>query len=58
MEDAIKYLHGDDFKENPIGVDFDPDELFAKIDAGVDEKLLKKRGNIGPRQELPAVFVK
>lgn len=58
MDDAIKFIHGSDFKENPIGVDFDPEELFAKLDAGMDEKLLKKRGYIGPRKQLPDIFIK
>jgi hypothetical protein len=58
MADAIDFIQGPEFKVNPIGVDFDPEELFAKVDQGVDEKTLKKRADIGPRTELPANFVR
>lgn len=58
MADAIDFIQGPEFKVNPIGVDFDPEELFAKVDQGVDEKVLKKRADIGPRTELPANFVR
>ncbi|RFU24000.1 hypothetical protein B7463_g12339, partial [Scytalidium lignicola] len=58
MDHAIEFIHGEEFKENPIGVDFDPEELFAKLDQGVDEHVLKKRANIGPRTDLPALFVR
>lgn len=56
MEDAIAFIEGPEFKVNPIGVDFDPEELFAKVDHGVDDKVLKKRPDIGPRATLPANF--
>ena len=58
MEDAIKFIQGPEFAVNPIGVDFDPEELFAKLDQGVDEKVLMKRADIGPRTELPENFVR
>jgi catechol 2,3-dioxygenase-like lactoylglutathione lyase family enzyme len=58
MDEAIAFLHGPEFKVNPIGVDFDPEELFAKLDQGVDEKVLKKRADIGPRTELPPAFIR
>jgi catechol-2,3-dioxygenase len=38
-----------EFAENPIGVDFEPDDLAAKFRSGVPEAELKKRPNIGPR---------
>jgi hypothetical protein len=37
------------FADNPVGVDFDPDELVRKLERGVDQRELKKRANIGPR---------
>lgn len=58
MDEAIDFIHGPEFKVNPIGVDFDPEELFAKVDQGLDEKVLKKRADIGPRTELPPAFIR
>jgi catechol-2,3-dioxygenase len=58
MDEAIGFMHKPEFKVNPIGVDFDPEELFAKLDQGVDEKVLKKRVDIGPRTELPPAFIR
>jgi hypothetical protein len=37
------------FAENPIGVDFDPDELVERLKRGEDQESLKKRPGIGPR---------
>lgn len=37
------------FAVNPIGVDFDPDELFARLRSGEDERVLKARADIGAR---------
>jgi catechol 2,3-dioxygenase-like lactoylglutathione lyase family enzyme len=58
MDEAIAFMHGPEFMVNPIGVDFDPEELFAKLDQGIDEKVLKKRADIGPRTELPPAFIR
>ncbi|TPX13676.1 uncharacterized protein E0L32_005879 [Thyridium curvatum] len=49
MEEADAFMTSAAFTENPIGVDFDPEELIVKHKAGVDDKLLKQRPNIGPR---------
>jgi catechol-2,3-dioxygenase len=57
MEDAIDFIQGPEFEVNPIGVDFDPEELFAKVDQGVDDQVLKKRPDIGARTELPKNFM-
>lgn len=38
-----------EFAENPIGVDFDPEELGRRLAAGEPEAAIKKRPNIGPR---------
>lgn len=48
-EEANEYMHSPAFAENPIGVDFDPEELIERIEAGEDDASLKKRGDIGPR---------
>ena len=37
------------YAENPFGVDFDPEELIERLEAGEDEKEIKKRPEIGPR---------
>jgi catechol 2,3-dioxygenase-like lactoylglutathione lyase family enzyme len=43
------WLQGDEFIINPIGVDFEPDQLCEDLANGVAEVTLKKRGNIGKR---------
>lgn len=48
-EDAIKFMDGSEFVENPYGVEFNPDEFVAKVKAGVSEEQLKRRPNIGLR---------
>ncbi len=52
-------LNGLDFKENPIGVDFDPAKLKARLDAGEDPRSLTMRPKIGPRSAttLPAHYL-
>jgi len=48
-EDATQYMSSPAFSENPIGADFDPEELIQRIEAGEDDASLKKRADIGPR---------
>ena len=48
-EDIDLFLESPEFKANPIGVDFDPEELVRMIEAGVDERIIKKRVETGPR---------
>ncbi|KAK7751920.1 hypothetical protein SLS62_006221 [Diatrype stigma] len=52
------FVSGPQFAENPIGVDFDPDELASRLRAGEPEAELKKRPDIGPRTaaDMPARF--
>ncbi|PNP73555.1 hypothetical protein FNYG_13100 [Fusarium nygamai] len=52
VEAATEFMNGTEFKENPIGTDFDPEDLIQKIKDGVPESELKKRVEIGSR-ELP-----
>jgi catechol-2,3-dioxygenase len=47
--EADAWIKTPEFAENPIGVDFDPEDLLAKYRSGVSEAELKKRPNIGPR---------
>jgi catechol-2,3-dioxygenase len=44
------YFHTEDFARNPIGVEFDPDELLRRLRAGVPEHDLKRRpaGPVSP----------
>lgn len=48
-EDANTFMSSALFAENPIGTDFDPEELDRNMQNGVDESLLKRRVEIGPR---------
>ncbi|KAL4935967.1 hypothetical protein BDV06DRAFT_217024 [Aspergillus oleicola] len=48
-EEANVYMASPDYAENPIGVDFDPDDFITKLQNGVIETELYKRPNIGPR---------
>ncbi|KAF2962664.1 hypothetical protein GQX73_g10908 [Xylaria multiplex] len=55
VEEANAFMTSPEFAENPIGVDFDPEELIEKLENGVPEAEIKKRSNIGPRgpESLP-----
>lgn len=46
---ADEFMASKEFAENPIGVDFDPEDLIKKLEQDQDQTLLKKRLNIGPR---------
>lgn len=49
IEDATAFFYSEAFAENPIGVEFDPDDLLARVEAGEDQEALKKRPDIGKR---------
>ena len=49
IEDATEFMFSDDFDVNPIGVDFDPEQLRQKLLAGDAEDALKLRPASGPR---------
>ena len=46
-EDLAAWMSTGEFKENPVGVNFDPDDLLARYRAGEDEAELKRRPHIG-----------
>ncbi|KAK4939635.1 hypothetical protein LTR10_020135 [Elasticomyces elasticus] len=48
-EAANDFMTSKYFAENPIGTDFDAEELIQKIKHGVPDAELKKRVEIGPR---------
>ncbi len=43
VEGANDFMHGPHFETNPIGVEFDPQEMLAKLRAGVPESELLDR---------------
>lgn len=47
IEDATAFFYSPAFAENPIGVEFDPDDLLRRLEAGEDETELKRRPDIG-----------
>ncbi|KAI1463138.1 Glyoxalase/Bleomycin resistance protein/Dihydroxybiphenyl dioxygenase [Daldinia caldariorum] len=49
VEESMEYMASPEFAENPIGIDFDPEDLIKRLESGEPEKELKKRPNIGPR---------
>lgn len=56
VDDATAFMKGAAFGENPIGTDFDPEALIERIKAGEDDKVLKKRIEIGARG-VPELFL-
>ena len=53
VEEMAAFMDGPLYAENPIGTDFDPEELIKRLEAGEDEKIIKKRVEIGPRSNIP-----
>jgi len=49
VEEAGRFFFSPAFATNPIGVDFDPDDLARRFHAGEDESVLKQRPDSGPR---------
>lgn len=47
--EAAAWFESVEFAENPIGVDFDPEVLCARLAAGESLASLTRRPNIGPR---------
>jgi hypothetical protein len=43
------FMTSDAFQTNPIGVDFDPEDVIKQIESGVSVAELAKRKEIGPR---------
>src|SRR5271156_3959174 len=53
-EEATAFVKSASFRENPVGVDFDPEDLAHRVRSGEDEASIKKRVDIGPR-EMPTM---
>lgn len=49
VEESGKFFFSEAFAENPIGVEFDPDDLLRRLRAGEPEEDLKRRPDIGKR---------
>lgn len=49
VEESGKFFFSEAFRENPIGVEFDPAELLERLRAGEAEDELKRRPDIGAR---------
>jgi catechol-2,3-dioxygenase len=47
--EATEFMESEAFRENPIGVDFDPEEMIGRLQRGESEAALLKRPEIGPR---------
>ncbi|KEF51669.1 uncharacterized protein A1O9_12304 [Exophiala aquamarina CBS 119918] len=52
-EEATAFFESAEFKENPIGVDFDPEELVTRLQNGESDISIKKRPCIGARKGIP-----
>src|SRR6266403_3098161 len=49
IEESTAFFYSAEFAENPIGVEFDADELLRRLRAGEPERELKKRSRVGAR---------
>ncbi|KAJ4422242.1 hypothetical protein N0V82_003102 [Gnomoniopsis sp. IMI 355080] len=49
VEEANAFMRSPEFAENPIGADFEPEELIRRLENGEDLEVLKKRARVGPR---------
>lgn len=48
-DEATAFMASKEFAENPIGVDFDPEDYIKRLADGETEAILKKRVEVGPR---------
>lgn len=48
-EEATAFMVDPQFANNPLGVDYDPEELIKRIESGEPEANIKRRPNSGPR---------
>jgi len=49
VKETMDFMSRPEFLENPIGVDFDPEEFVKRVRSGESEASIKIRPNIGPR---------
>ncbi|KAF8861993.1 Glyoxalase/Bleomycin resistance protein/Dihydroxybiphenyl dioxygenase [Acephala macrosclerotiorum] len=55
MDEANDFMMTPEFAENPIGVDFVPEDLIKRLESGESDESIKKRPKIGPRG-IPTFF--
>lgn len=48
-EDSDKYMQSHSYEENPIGVEFDPEQLLEMLAQGANAEDIKRRIDIGPK---------
>lgn len=48
-EDATAFMESEAFKNNPVGTEFDPEELVRRLQSGEDIESIKKRDENAPR---------
>lgn len=51
-EEATQFMMSEAFRINPIGTDFDPEDLIKRLESGESHGSIKKRIEIGPRSWL------
>lgn len=49
VEESTQFFFSAAFAENPIGVEFDPEDLIRRLEAGAPEVELKRRADVGKR---------
>ncbi|KAI8624218.1 Glyoxalase/Bleomycin resistance protein/Dihydroxybiphenyl dioxygenase [Xylariaceae sp. FL1651] len=49
VEETDAFMTGPEFAKNPIGADFDPEELIRRLENGEPESEVKKRPDVGTR---------
>lgn len=49
VEESTQFFYSEEFAENPIGVEFDPDSLLSRLRAGEPEAELKRRPRVGAK---------
>lgn len=49
VPETDEYMRSKDFEENPIGVEYRPEDLIRRLEAKEDHRSIKRRPNIGPR---------
>lgn len=49
VEESTQFFYSEEFAENPVGVEFDPEDMLRKLEAGVPEAELKRRPRSGAK---------
>jgi catechol-2,3-dioxygenase len=57
-EEATTFMMSKEFMDDPFGTDFDPEELIERLRAGESDASIKRRKEVGPRTEPPAVLLR